>query len=261
VSPAPLATADHVDIDGARLEFRWFGDGDRNDAIVLLHEGLGSVSMWKSFPQRLAERTGRPVLAYSRSSYGSSTPLAARRDPDYMHHEAETVLPALLSALNIQTPVLLGHSDGASIALLFASRHPTRAVIVEAPHVFVEDLTVESIAQAKVAYETTDLRARLNRYHDEVDGAFWGWNDIWLDPRFRSWNIEDRLADIDVPILVIQGFQDEYGTSAQLDAISAKAKDATLLMIDQCAHSPHRDQPAAVLDAIATFLAEKDPLP
>jgi pimeloyl-ACP methyl ester carboxylesterase len=217
--------------------------------------------MWKRFPQQLADRTGRAVLAYSRTSYGASSPLPGRRDPDYMHDEGETVLPALLAALDIDRPVLLGHSDGASIALIYASRHPTRALILEAPHVFVEEITVSSIAEAKTAYETTDLPAKLGRYHDDADGAFWGWNDIWLDPRFLAWNIEDRLPAIDCPVLMIQGHQDEYGTAAQLDAIAEKTPDTTTVMLDRCGHSPHRDQAEATLDAIVRFLAQKDPLP
>jgi pimeloyl-ACP methyl ester carboxylesterase len=260
MSDAALA-ASHVDVAGARLEIQWFGEGDRSRPVVLLHEGLGSVSMWKRFPAMLAKRTGRAVLAYSRASYGASSPLPARRDADYMHGEAETVLPALMAALAIERPILLGHSDGASIALIYASRYPTRALILEAPHVFVEEITVTSIADAKTVYQTTDLPAKLGRYHDDPDGAFWGWNDIWLDPRFLAWNIEDRLPAVQCPVLMIQGHQDEYGTSAQLVAIAAKVSDATTVMLDQCGHSPHRDQTEATLDAIVCFLAQKDPLP
>lgn len=256
-----LADPGIVEVAGARLETRWFGEGDRSRPVVLLHEGLGSVAMWRQFPELLANRTQRSVLAYSRSSYGASSPLPVRRDPDYMHKEAEIVLPELLSALGIERPVVLGHSDGASIALLYAARHSVRALILEAPHVFVEDITVAAITEAKVAYETTDLPAKLGRYHDDVDGAFWGWNDIWLDPRFRSWNIEDRLSRVQCPVLLIQGLQDEYGTTAQLDAIAAAVSDTKTIMPDNCGHSPHRDQSKITLEAIDAFLALKDPLP
>lgn len=253
------AESGFVEADGARLEFTWFGRGDRASPIVLLHEGLGSISMWKSFPQNLAARTGSAVLAYSRASYGRSSPLPEPRSPGYMHHEAGVVLPTVLNALGIGKPILLGHSDGASIALIFAGLFPgrTRAVILEAPHVFVEPITVSSIAEAKIAYQTTDLPAKLGRYHSDVDGAFWRWNDVWLDPQFLAWNIEEYLSAIQCPVLMIQGDQDEYGTRAQLDAIAAQVADTRIVMLDQCRHSPHRDQQAATLAGIEEFLSEK----
>ncbi len=225
--------------------------------IVFLHEGLGSVSLWRDFPTRVAERTGCGIFVYSRFGYGTSDTLSEKREPDYMHREADVVLPALLTAANIERPILLGHSDGASIALLFAAAFPgrARALILEAPHVFVEDISVTSIAAAKVAFETTDLPRKLARHHADADGAFRGWNDIWLDPRFRTWNFEDELANITEPVLLLQGEDDEYGTQAQLRSIETHVDDVTTVLLQRCGHSPHRDRTDAVLDAIATFVA------
>ncbi|HYZ16417.1 MAG TPA: alpha/beta hydrolase [Candidatus Acidoferrum sp.] len=222
---------------------------------MLLHEGLGSISLWRDVPALLAERTGCGVLAYSRYGYGRSEPLQERREPEYMHHEGRVVLPELLAKLGIERPILLGHSDGASIALLYAAEPASdpRALILMAPHVFVEDLSVSSVAQAKAAYETTDLRAKLARHHDAVDMAFFGWNDIWLDPRFRAWNIEQAVERIRCPVLVIQGEADEYGTSAQLEAIAARIPCETLLVAD-AGHSPHRDAPELVLGRVSAFV-------
>jgi pimeloyl-ACP methyl ester carboxylesterase len=173
-----------------------------------------------------------------------------------MHDEGEVVLPELLDALAIERPVLLGHSDGASIALIYAGSHPAgpRALILEAPHVFVEDLTVRSIAEARAAFESSDLRPKLARYHDDVDTTFRGWNDVWLDPRFRAWNIEPYLASVRCPILVIQGADDEYGTAAQLEAIAARVPETRTVVLPACGHSPHRDRPEETLEAIADFV-------
>ena len=175
-----------------------------------------------------------------------------------MHHEGEVVLPELLEKLGISHPILLGHSDGGSIALIFAGTYLEipEALILEAPHVFVEDLSVASIAQAKDAFEATDLRGKLARYHDHVDETFWGWNDIWLDPRFRSWNIESYLPAIRCPILCIQGEQDEYGTMAQVLAIQQRVRGTQILMLPECRHSPHRDQPEATLNRMSEFVRE-----
>ena len=224
---------------------------------MFLHEGLGSVSLWKDVPARVAERTGCGIFVYSRRGYGASDALGAPREPDYMHREADIVLPALLDDARIERPILFGHSDGASIALLFAAAFPgrARALVLEAPHVFVEDLSVASIAAAKTAFETTDLRSKLARHHADAAGAFRGWNDIWLDERFRAWNIEDRLALVDVPVLVVQGEDDEYGTLAQIRSIEAHVRDVTTVVLERCAHSPHRDRPDPVLDAVAAFVA------
>jgi len=245
-------------VEGQHLEIERIAAA-RADAptLVFLHEGLGSVALWRDFPAKLAARTGAAVLIYSRRGYGKSDQLAAPRKPDYMHDEALIVLPALLRELGIANPILIGHSDGASIALIHAGsgRFSVRALILEAPHVFVEDVTVVSIEQAKLAYRTTDLGKRLARYHDDPDHAFWGWNDIWLDPAFRAWNIEAYLPGVRSPVLAIQGADDEYGSLAQLDAIErGVAGPFERLVLAQCKHSPHRDQEAATLEAMARFI-------
>lgn len=224
--------------------------------LVLLHEGLGSVSMWRDFPGRLARATGCEAVVWSRYGYGGSDPLAAPRTVRYMHDEALTALPELLDALAIDRPILVGHSDGGSIALILAGAglRPLTGVVTLAAHVMVEDRTVASIAAAKVAFETTDLRARLARHHADVDSAFLGWNRIWLDPMFRAWNIEEYLPRIACPVLAIQGDDDEYGTMEQMRRIGAGIADVELVRLPDCRHSPQRDQPDAVLDAIARFV-------
>jgi len=244
---------------GHRLEYAWHG-GAHGDAppIVMLHEGLGSLTLWRDFPQRLSEATGRRTLAYSRFGYGASDPLDGPRSVDFMHVEALGTLPQLLDALAIERPVLFGHSDGSSIALIHAARagRPVSAVIAMAPHVFVEPSGLRSIAEARRAYLDDDLRAKLARRHADVDGAFWGWNDIWLHPDFTSWNIEALLPDIACPLLAIQGVDDEYGTMEQLDRIGRRVRDFRRLELACCGHSPHRDQPEAVLAAVAAFLKQ-----
>jgi pimeloyl-ACP methyl ester carboxylesterase len=224
--------------------------------IVMLHEGLGSIALWKDFPQRLAERTGCGVLVYSRYGHGNSDRLLEKRPVTFMHHEGEVVLPELLAAFGIEQPILLGHSDGGSIALIYAGAYPgsTRALMLEAPHVFVEDLSIASIAAAKVSFDTTDFREKLARYHAHVDETFWGWNDIWLDADFRSWNIEEYLGSIRCPVLCIQGEQDEYGTPAQVHAIGSRVPGAEVVMLADCKHSPHRDQREKTLEVMAAFV-------
>jgi pimeloyl-ACP methyl ester carboxylesterase len=254
-------TTSFLDIDGVRLEYTLIpapGDGADKPTLVLLHEGLGSIAMWRDFPQAVVAATGCPALVYSRRGYGQSDPLAGPRAVDYMHHEAQRVLPQVLTTLKIANPVLVGHSDGASISLIYAGSHvgPVAGVVAMAPHVFVEEITVTSIAQAREVFKTSDLEARLGRYHRDGAHTFWGWNDIWLNPAFRDWNIEDFVPKIAAPILVIQGNDDEYGTRAQCDSIASHAKvPCTLAMLDNCRHSPHRDQPEAARDAIAAFVA------
>jgi pimeloyl-ACP methyl ester carboxylesterase len=247
-----------VRVDGKRLETLWIEPADKHrPMIVMLHEGLGSVALWKDFPQLLASRTGCGVLVYSRYGLGNSDRLLEKRPVKFMHHEGEVVLPELLDKLNITRPILLGHSDGGSIAIIFAGKYPERprALVLEAPHVFVEDLSVASIARAKVAYLTTDLPRKLGRYHQHVDATFWGWNDIWLDPKFRSWNIEEYLPAIRCPVLCIQGEDDEYGTIAQVKAIQARVPATEIVMMPNCKHSPHRDQPEATLEKMVEFVA------
>jgi pimeloyl-ACP methyl ester carboxylesterase len=245
-------------VQGQRLEISQIAAARAGaPTLVFLHEGLGSLALWRDFPAKLAARTGAAALVYSRRGYGKSDRLAGPRAVGYMHAEALVVLPALLRELGIAEPILIGHSDGASIALIHAGsgRWPVRALVLEAPHVFVEDVTVASIEQAKIAYRTTDLGKRLARYHDDADHAFWGWNDIWLDPAFRSWNVEDCLPGVHCPVLAIQGADDEYGTLSQLDAIERGVSGPVeRLVLANCKHSPHRDQEAATLDAMARFI-------
>jgi pimeloyl-ACP methyl ester carboxylesterase len=223
--------------------------------LVLLHEGLGSLSMWKDFPRKLAQATRRHVVMYSRHGYGRSERLRAPRGVRYMHTEALVVLPEVLDRLGLERPILFGHSDGGSIALIYAGENerPLAGVIALAPHVFVEDLSVESIAASKKAYQRGALRKRLSRYHQDVDGAFWGWNDIWLHPAFRAWSIGEYLPRIVSPVLAIQGEQDEYGTMEQIELIARAASDVEVLKIKACGHSPHRDQPDLVLDAVTRW--------
>jgi pimeloyl-ACP methyl ester carboxylesterase len=227
----------------------------------LLHEGLGSIAMWRDFPVRLAHATGCDAVVYSRFGHGNSDPLTAPRDVRYMHEEALKALPEFLDHLHIERPVLVGHSDGGSIALIHAGAgsRPVAAVVTLAAHVLVEDISVASIAAAKVAYATTDLREKLARYHADVDSAFLGWNRIWLDPEFRAWNIEEYLPHITCPVFAIQGEGDEYGTMKQMRRIGARVRNVELLELAACRHSPHKDQPDAVLAAIARFVARLAP--
>jgi pimeloyl-ACP methyl ester carboxylesterase len=249
---------------GRKLEYELIApDKSGAGTIVFLHEGLGSIAMWRDFPHRLCEAVERRGLVYSRYGYGSSDPLADwKSDPrrvDFMHDEATHALPELLDRLDIDAPVLLGHSDGGSIALLHAAltTRPVTALVVMAPHVLVEDVSIASIEAAKVTYETTDLRDKLGCYHADVDSAFRGWNDIWLDPDFRSWNIESVLPAIRCPILAIQGEDDEYGTMQQIERIATGAINTRveLVKLANCRHSPQRDQPDAVIAAVRRFLA------
>ncbi len=261
--------SEFVDIDWGgrrvRIEHAWISPG-RSQAplLVFLHEGLGSLSMWKTFPQQLCEASGCRGLVYSRPGYGRSTPRSAEESwgLDFMHRQAQEVLPSFLAALGIDTreqpPWLFGHSDGGSIALLHAAHCPDRVagVVVLAPHILVEDLSVTSIAKAREAYLGTDLRERLSRYHDDPDSAFWGWNDIWLHPPFREWSIEAEIASIRCPLLAVQGCDDEYGTLEQIRGIARRVPQAELLELPDCGHSPHRDQPARLVEAVASFIGQ-----
>ena len=244
-------------VGGHRIEYERIATAATSrPTVVLLHEGLGSVAMWRDFPGRLAHATGCNALVYSRYGYGKSDPLTAPRDVRYMHDEALVVLPGLLDQIGIARPILVGHSDGGSIALIHAGAgiRPVAAVVTLAAHVLVEDISVASIAAAKVAYETTDLRTKLARHHADVDSAFRGWNDIWLHPDFRAWNIEEYLPGIACPVLAIQGEDDEYGTMEQMRRIGVQVRDVELVELEDCRHSPHKDQPEAVLDAIRRFV-------
>ncbi len=245
-----------------RIEHQWVGAGDASTPLmVFLHEGLGSVSMWRDFPARLCAALGCRGLVYSRPGYGRSTPRPPheRWAPDFMHRQALELLPAFLGAVGVHEPVwLFGHSDGGSIALICAARRPASAVagtIVLAPHILVEDISIRSIEEARTAYESADLRSRLARHHDDPDSAFWGWNRIWLDAAFRSWSIEAELGRIACPVLAVQGLDDAYGTLAQIRGIRAQAPQTELLELSACGHSPHRDQPEALIAAAQDFFA------
>ena len=242
-----------------QLEYEWVG-APRHGApvVVFLHEGLGSVSMWRDFPRAFCDAHRLAGLVFSRYGYGASTPKPAgeRWLPDFMHEQAHQVLPALFAELGIERPWLFGHSDGGSIALLYAARFPAAGVIAVAPHLFVEDVSIVSIEQARQAYDLGDLRSRLGRHHADPDSAFRGWNDAWLSPEFRRWNIEAEIATIGCPVLAVQGVDDEYGTLQQIRAIARRLPKTRLLEIAECGHSPHRDQPALLAREAGRFIRE-----
>jgi pimeloyl-ACP methyl ester carboxylesterase len=258
-------SVEFVDVDWSgrtvRIEHQWLRRDDRAaPLLVFLHEGLGSVSMWRDFPAQLCQALGCRGLVYSRPGYGRSTPRAAHEAlaPDFMHRQAHELLPALLRALQVDAaatpPWLLGHSDGGSIALLHATRHPVAGLAVLAPHILVEDLSVASIARAREAWRTTDLRQRLARHHDDPDSAFHGWNDVWLLDAFRNWSIEAEIGTITCPLLAVQGLDDEYGTLEQIRGIARRVPQTRLLELAACGHSPQRDQPQAVIRAVGHLM-------
>jgi pimeloyl-ACP methyl ester carboxylesterase len=245
---------------GHMLEYQWI-DGSRaaSPSLIFLHEGLGSIRQWRDFPGKVAKATGCPALVYDRYGYGNSDVLTADRvGLDFMHREALVLLPEILLHLKIQDPVLIGHSDGASIALIHAGAgHPVRGVAVMAPHVFIEDICVNSIQEAARQFETSGVAERLGKYHRDARKTFHLWADAWLDPAFRKWNIEQYLPGIKCPLLAIQGEDDEYGTMAQLDSIQRRVKGpCELLKLPACGHSPHKDQPERVLQALTGFIKE-----
>ena len=248
----------NIAVDGMSLECRWVGAAAAGrPCLVLLHEGLGSVSLWRDFPDRLAQHTGLAVFAYSRRGYGGSDGIELPRPLDYLDREA-ALLPDVLNAAGIERAVLVGHSDGATIALAHAATAPadTVAVVAMAPHSFVEDIALDGIRAAKAAYLAGPLRDRLARHHgDQVDSTFWGWNNAWLDPGFTCLNLRSRLSAIQLPLLVIQGEDDEYGTSRQVEAIVTAIPGARPLLLPHCGHSPQRDQAETVLTAIGEFVA------
>ncbi|MBV7484197.1 alpha/beta fold hydrolase [Bordetella sp. BOR01] len=264
VAATPPAWADlHALGRDMRLECHWIAPERRDTPLlVFLHEGLGSVSMWKDWPRQACAAAGCRGLVFSRYGYGQSTPRPAdeKWPVEFMHDQAREVLPALFAALDIDAgrdrPVLVGHSDGGSIALLFAAMYPraVAGIVVAAPHIFVEDVTVSNIAQARHAYLNTDLPARLGRHHADADSAFWGWNDIWLNPAFRAWDIQQYLPRITCPVLALQGMDDEYGSLEQVRGIRRAVPQTRLLEIPACRHSPHKDQPDVVIEAVADFV-------
>jgi pimeloyl-ACP methyl ester carboxylesterase len=243
-------------IAGRRIEaVELAGDSERRP-LVLLHEGLGSVGLWRDFPQALQQATGRRVLAFSRFGHGRSEPPPQRRTPAFFHEEALDVLPELLPRLGAEDPILVGHSDGASIALIHAGRHPVSGLVLLAPHVVVEDVTVAAISETRDTYRNGGLRERMARHHDDTDAAFWGWCDVWLDPAFRSWSLEADAERVTAPTLLIQGAGDPYGTLDQLDRIEAGVRGPVQRLVVAGGHSPHLEQPDAVTAAIAAFTAD-----
>lgn len=242
------------------IEAAWHGPGaDRAPTIVLLHEGLGSVSAWRDWPAELSAATGFGVLAYSRFGYGGSSPSTFPRPVSYMHEEALDVLPRVLDAAHVRHAFLVGHSDGASIALIHAGggapHGSLEGVVLMSPHVFVEDVSVTSIAGARTLFETTDLKARLAKHHRDVEHAFLGWNGVWLDPAFRSWNIEAFVASVRVPMLLVQEENDPYGTLAQLDAIERAAKvPVTRVVPPGAGHAPWKEQRGETTRAVVRFV-------
>ncbi|TXH69536.1 MAG: alpha/beta hydrolase [Thiothrix sp.] len=262
-----LAPIDWVSLDwGGReiqIEYQYVGIADADaPLVVFLHEGLGSVSMWKDFPDTFCQAAHCRGLVYSRPGYGQSTPRPPdeRWDVDFMHRQAFEVLPMLLAALKIdplqQKLWLFGHSDGASITLLYAARYPKAltGAIVLAPHIMVEDLTITSIEKARDLYKTTNFSEKLGRHHQDADSAFWGWNAIWLHPPFRAWSIEEELARIECPILAVQGLDDEYGSLEQIRGIARRVARVELVEIPACGHSPHRDQPTLLTKKATDFI-------
>jgi pimeloyl-ACP methyl ester carboxylesterase len=253
-----LSTTGFLRIGTSGLEYRMIGPAPSTaPTIVMLHEGLGCVGLWGDFPEKLQAATGAGIFLYSRTGYGASSPAKLPRQPDYMHREALDVLPAVLDAVGFRRGLLLGHSDGASVAAIYAGSHQdhrVQGVAMIAPHFIVEDISVKSIAEIKTAYETTGLKAKLARWHRDVDNAFYGWNAAWLDPAFRDWDISECLGYIRVPVAILQGVDDKYGTMRQIEIAREECYcPVDVTVIPGAGHQPHREAPGATLDAIADF--------
>ncbi len=247
-----------IDVAGGPVECEFVRGADDSPPLVFLHEGLGSIDLWRGVPAEIAAATGWPtVLTYARHGHGASGPAHLPRPVSYMHHEADTVLPAVLSVFGVERPVLIGHSDGASIALLYAGAGNAAAGLVcMAPHVFVEPESIAGIERARIAFESSDMSDRMGRYHQDPTATFRGWNDVWLSDEFRSWNIEGRLGGVTAPVLAIQGRADQYGTLAQLDAIEAGVSGSfERLVLDDVGHSPHTEARGEVVAALVEFIA------
>ena len=255
-----LSDSGFLDIDGQRLEYRFIGPRpDEAPTLGLLHEGLGCVGLWNDFPDKLSAATGAGVFVYSRAGYGKSSAVRLPRPLSYMHDEARETLPRVLEAVGFQRGLLVGHSDGASIAAIYAGSHQDHRVgglVLIAPHFFTEDSGLASIAEAKKAYATGDLRARLSRWHADVDNAFMGWNDAWLDPEFRKWDITEFLAYVRVPVLIVQGEDDQYGTVKQIEVAQAECYcPVEVALLPGARHSPQREVPEPTLKTISDFVA------
>jgi pimeloyl-ACP methyl ester carboxylesterase len=252
---AAMEIVQFVTVGGRRVEVVELAGSADAAPLVLLHEGLGSARLWRQFPANLHAATGRRVIAFSRHGHGRSERPPEPRTPAFFHLEALDVLPAVLAQLHAERPVLVGHSAGASIALIHAAQHPVTGLVLMAPHVVVEDVTVESIRETRRRYEEGDLRERMTRHHDDVDAAFWGWCEVWLDPEFRAWSLEADAARVSAPALLIQGRDDPYGTLDQLDRIEARVGGPVERLVVAGGHSPHLDAPDEVVSAIAAFIA------
>ncbi len=250
-SPSAFAS-----VRGRSLEYRRIAAAADSPTLVFLHEGLGSIGQWRDFPARIVAGTGLPAIVHARYGHGQSDALQQPNGVDFMHRDALEFLPEFLRQLGIERPILIGHSDGASIALIYAGAgHPLQGLAAMAPHVFVEDISIQGIVAAKRAFETTDLPQKLARHHRDPVKTFYGWNDVWLAPEFRGWNIEGFLPAIKCPLLVIQGHDDEYGSMAQVDAIARQVSGPVeMLKLEHCGHSPHQDQPEIVARAIVEFV-------
>jgi pimeloyl-ACP methyl ester carboxylesterase len=258
MSMTNLADSGFLDIGPMRLEYRMIGPRpDAAPTLVVLHEGLGCVGLWNEFPDKLAAATGAGVFVYSRAGYGKSSPVALPRPVTFMHHEAREVLPRLLDAIGFQRGLLVGHSDGASIAAIYAGSvqdHRVRGLVLMAPHFFTEDVGIAEIARAKEAYDKGDLRAKLARWHADVDNAFRGWNEVWLNPEFRAWDITEELAYIRVPVLIVQGEDDQYGTVRQVEVATEECYcPVEVALLPGARHAPHREAPEVTLKAISEF--------
>lgn len=256
---------ERISVGDKRLEYAWHGPAaDKAPTLAFLHEGLGCVAMWRDFPAMLAEKTGCGALVYSRAGYGKSDRATLPRPFRFMHDEALKTLPAVLEAFNVERAVLVGHSDGGSIALIYAGAQQDsriKGLILEAPHVFVEEFGLRSIRALRDDYRHGPLRERLQRYHGEqVDETFWGWNDVWLGPDFKEWNIGEYLGRIDIPVLLIQGADDQYGTMDQVRAIENGCKGPVeTIVLSDCGHTPHSDRVETVLHKMAGFVQSKRP--
>jgi pimeloyl-ACP methyl ester carboxylesterase len=248
-----------IQLGDRRLEWLDIPGASGRPPLVFLHEGLGSVGLWRGFPQRVAAATGARAVVFSRYGHGRSDPPPAARTQRFMHEEALDVLPAVLDRAGAREPILIGHSDGASIALIHAGTHPVGAVVAMAPHVFVEDVSVASIRAAHDAFWHGDLRQRMARHHTDPEVTFRGWCDVWLDSDFRDWSLLDDVARITAPVLLIQGERDEYGTLAQIDAIAQRVRGPAERLVVDAGHSPHLDQPDQVLAAITDFVKRSPP--
>lgn len=244
-----------IELSAGPVEYRWIDGDDRLEPLVFLHEGLGCVAMWRRFPDLVADATRRPALVYSRHGHGGSGPLRAPRRVSYMHEEAREVLPELLERLSVRRPVLIGHSDGASISLLYGAVRPVTAMVLLAPHVFVEQVTLEGVRETRSSYLEGGWARRLAGFHRDPDTLLRSWTGIWSSPRFRDWNIEGDVAEVTCPVLLVQGEEDGYGTARQLEAVEKGCAGTTRRVdLPGCGHSPHLEQPERTREAVVGFV-------